>query len=123
MWAVVIERLEFYAYHGVSKEEQAVGHRYLLDLEVGVDRKSAGKDDLSGSIDYSELAALALGECGDPKCRTVEAVAHRLAARIFRTYPHAVEVDLWLRKAAPPMALIAESAGVRLTATRKEFGS
>ncbi len=34
MGKIIIEDMEFYAFHGHYKEEQIVGNRFLVDLEI-----------------------------------------------------------------------------------------
>ena len=34
---ILIQELEFYAYHGASDQEQVVGHRYVVDARLTVD--------------------------------------------------------------------------------------
>ena len=55
MGKIRIEQMEFYAYHGHYKEEQIVGNRFLLDLEIETDMtRPAQTDNLEDAVNYQE---------------------------------------------------------------------
>src|SRR5438552_15743258 len=77
---IFIESIEFYAYHGASDEEQAVGHRYSVDVELRFDTRRAGDtDDLSKTVNYAEVAARIVEVGTGERRRLIEAVAQRMA--------------------------------------------
>ena len=45
MGKIIIEEMEFYAFHGHYQEEQIVGNRFLVDLELEADLSSAAQSD------------------------------------------------------------------------------
>ncbi|HUX46563.1 MAG TPA: dihydroneopterin aldolase [Desulfosporosinus sp.] len=48
--------LEFYAYHGVLSEEQVLGQRFLIDMDLFSDLHQAGSSDQVGdTIHYGEV--------------------------------------------------------------------
>lgn len=48
--------MEFYGYHGVFKEENKLGQRFIVDLQAEVDLAKAGEtDDLQYSVNYGQL--------------------------------------------------------------------
>ena len=56
MGTIILEGMEFYAYHGVYEEEQKIGNRYEVTLSVATDfTDGAAADDIDGTIDYGEL--------------------------------------------------------------------
>lgn len=54
--SITIEGLEVFAYHGVTPGEKALGQRFLLDAEMDLEERAAATDDLSGTVDYEEVA-------------------------------------------------------------------
>lgn len=118
MVTVLVRELEFYAYHGFTDEEQAIGHRYLLSLEVLVATKATESDTLSDTVDYGDLAKVALAAATEPKARLVELVAHRVATAVLEAFPEIAEVEVELVKLLPPMPFVAQSAGVRIVKSR-----
>ena len=56
---IILEKMDFYGYHGVYPEENKLGQRYRVDLTLYVDLKTAGQtDDLSNSVNYAEIYTL-----------------------------------------------------------------
>ena len=51
MGLIKIEDMEFYAFHGHYREEQIVGNRFLVDLEIETDMTAAAaSDDLDDAV-------------------------------------------------------------------------
>lgn len=122
MWTVNVEGLEFYAFHGVSDEEQRIGHRYRLDVSVHLSGiADPDLDDVANTVDYGALAEFLVGIGSATQFRTVEALAWTMAARLFQEFPVVEALDIALAKIAPPMPVIAEAAGVRLEVARDEW--
>ena len=96
-----IEGIEFYGYHGASDEEQSVGHRYEVDLEVRLDTRAAGRsDDLSDTVNYSALSKRVVAIGAREQFRLVEALAERITAALLREFP-IDSVRLRVRKGQP----------------------
>ncbi len=54
--AIHLRGLEFYAYHGVLPEEQILGTRFLIDMDLFVDLSQAGSSDQVGdTVHYGEV--------------------------------------------------------------------
>ena len=45
---IVLEGMQFYGFHGVNPEEQALGQSYLVDLAVELTLSQAGQSDRLG---------------------------------------------------------------------------
>jgi dihydroneopterin aldolase len=118
MDTILIEQLEFYAYHGASDEEQAIGHRYAVDVELRVDTEKAGRTDrLDDTVNYSSVTKRIVDIGTARQFRLLEALAATLAEAILAEF--AVEsVRLRVRKLHPPMQAIAVSVGVTIERSR-----
>lgn len=114
MDTIFVEAIEFYAYHGASDEEQRVGHRYVVDVELTFDTHRAGRsDDLNDTVNYSRVAKRIVAIGTQEQYRLLEALAARLAETILSEFP--VEaVRLRVKKMAPPMNVIARAVGVEV---------
>jgi dihydroneopterin aldolase len=118
MDTIFVDAIEFYAYHGASDEEQSVGHRYSVDVELGYDTRRAGETDrLHDTISYSAVAKSVVRIGTEMQYRLVERLAARMAERLLEEFP-AAWVRLRVKKLRPPMNVIAESAGVQIERTR-----
>ena len=116
--AILIEGITFHAYHGASDEEQAVGHRYSVDVVLEYDvRVAAQSDDLSQTINYSAVAKRVLAIGTENRFRLIETLAERIAADILQNFP-AFAVEVTVRKLLPPMRVPAQATGVKIRRVR-----
>lgn len=116
---IVVTGIEFYGYHGASDEEQAIGHRYVVDVVLEADLRKAGQTDaLEDTINYAEVTQLILRVGTSRQFRLMEALAETLASELLRSYPHAQAIHLRVSKRLPPAGAIIESAGVEMTRRR-----
>jgi len=118
MYTVLIRGLEFYAHHGVPHEEQVIGHRYKLDLEMEVDGGTDENDDIAETVDYGAVAAKVTAMSQALHCQTVERLARVIADRLMQEHMVIQRLTVTVVKRLPPAAIIAEEAGVRITVSR-----
>jgi dihydroneopterin aldolase len=100
-----LNEMMFYGYHGVLAEEQALGQRFVVDLELVTDLRRAGvSDDLDQTVNYSAVYAAVRDIVTGPPCRLIEAVAEAIAARVLADHPTVERVSVRVRKPAVPIA-------------------
>ena len=44
---IILKGMQFYGFHGVNPEERTLGQTYVVDLEVELDLRPAGRSDSS----------------------------------------------------------------------------
>ena len=82
-----LKGMVFYGHHGVTPEEQALGQRIEVDLEVEADLETAAlEDDPELTIDYGELYRIAREVVEGDSVRLLETLAQRVADRIQDEY-------------------------------------
>jgi len=118
MYTVLIRGLEFYAHHGVTHEEQVIGHRYKLDLEIDVEGGTDENDDITETVDYGAAAARITAMCQAHHYKTVERLARVIGDRLMEEHPIIQRLTITVTKRLPPAPIIADEAGVRMTLTR-----
>ena len=73
----------FFGHHGISAEEQTLGQRIEVDLEVEADLEAAGhRDDPDLTIDYSELFRITRDVVEGESVRLLETLGQRIADRV-----------------------------------------
>ena len=118
---ILINGLEFYAYHGASDQEQTVGHRYRVDARLSVDiRAASATDRLSDTVSYSRVAKRLMEVGITEQFRLLEALSQRMADTIFAEFPTVQAITLRAMKLCPPMNAIVESVGVEIERRRPE---
>ena len=56
---IILKGMEFYAYHGVMKEEQRLGQRFIVDITMILSLQEAGETEvLSKTVNYAEVYEL-----------------------------------------------------------------
>lgn len=118
---ILIEGLEFYGFHGVPDEEQAIGHRYGVDVRLTVDtRQAAQTDNVKDTTNYSKVARTLIEVGTKTQFRLLERLAERMTQEVFSNFEQVQAVNLCLRKLLPPMNVIVSAVGVEITRQRIE---
>ncbi len=115
---IFIEKLEVFANHGLFEEEASLGQKFFVSAKLYFDASVAGKsDDLTKSVNYAEACADITRWMKTNRCRLIETVAERLAAKLLKDYPIVREVEVEIRKPWAPIGLPLEC--VSITISRK----
>jgi dihydroneopterin aldolase len=115
---LVIQRLEFMGFCGVTLDERQFPQPIAVDLELDCDISTAAKvDDLEKTVDYAKVAQRIVDMGTGQDACLVETMAERFVSMLFAEFP-VEHVRLWVRKLDPPIKLITGSVGVRLDRTR-----
>ena len=76
--------LEFYAYHGVLPEEQVLGQRFLIDMDLFSDLSQAGVSDKVGdTIHYGEVYQVIKTCVTGDRHQLLEHLAEDIAQRVL----------------------------------------
>ena len=111
---IIMQGMEFYGYHGVLPGEQEIGQRFLVDLELATYLERSGRlDDVSETIDYSEVYGLVEKIVTDERFNLIEALAERIAQAVLGRYS-VEEVMVRVRKPHAPLGGIFEYVGVEI---------
>ena len=110
---------QFFARHGVSDDEQRLGGRYVVDVELHCDlTRPAASDNLANTISYAEVYRAVREIVQGKSFRLIEALAETIAQTLLSNYP-AETVIVRVKKQPPPMDAIVDYAGVEITRQRK----
>lgn len=101
-----IEDLEIFANHGVFPEENRLGQKFLVSMELSVNTRAAGmEDDLARSVDYGEVCHFTSEFLRSHTYRLIEAAAEHLARELLLRYMPVHEVKISLKKPWAPIGL------------------
>lgn len=96
---ILLEGMIFFGYHGTRPEEQSLGQRFVVDVALHLDLRTAGmRDDLTATVDYSMVYQRARTIVEGPPLRLTEAVAERIAAAVLDEHPMVRAVEVRVRK-------------------------
>ncbi|OFX37927.1 MAG: dihydroneopterin aldolase [Bacteroidetes bacterium GWA2_32_17] len=120
MGQIIIEGMEFYAYHGHFAEEQIVGGKFIVDITIDTDTEKAGKSDsLLDALDYQDVYKTIKTEM-ETKSFLLENIAYRIINKLFEKYLSISAIVLKVSKINPPLGGKIEKVSVRL---EKKFPS
>ncbi|WP_309122852.1 dihydroneopterin aldolase [Paenibacillus sp.] len=115
-----LERIQLYGRHGVFAEENRLGQRFYVSLELKLDLSKAGEtDDLQHTVNYAEVYGLVKDVVEGETFKLLEALAETLASRILDAYAKIHEVTVRVMKPHPPFDIVFDGVTVELTRRRK----
>ncbi len=116
---VRIKNAVFYAYHGVGEDEQSLGGKYEVDIDLHCDLSpAADADSLKKTVDYEKVYAVVQEIILARKFRLLEALASTIAKGIIREFYNVESVTIRLRKPHPPVKGVVDYVEVELTHKR-----
>ena len=116
---IIIHDLEIFCNHGVYKEENILGQKFIVDVVLYTDTRKAGLSDrLEDSVNYGHVCAFIEEEMKKQNDKLLERVAERLAAGILRTYPTVFRADIEVKKPWAPVMRHIDYASVRISRSR-----
>jgi dihydroneopterin aldolase len=106
--------MRFYAYHGVYPEENRLGQRFVVDLEIGLDLAPAGRnDDLAQTVNYAEVYEAVRLEVEEKQVRLLETLAENIAGMLLERFS-LEEVRVRVTKPDPPIPGHYDAVGVEI---------
>lgn len=76
--------LEFYAYHGVMPEEQVLGQKFLIDMDLFHNLRQAGSSDkVEDTIHYGEVYKVIESCVTEGRYQLIECLAEEIAQRVL----------------------------------------
>ena len=103
MGTIILEGMEFFAFHGCFKEEQIIGTKFIVDLDIEADTSvSEDSDHLSDTVDYVGLYQCVKSEM-EQKSQLLEHLAKRILTAVQSEFPAIDSIGLKIAKINPPM--------------------
>ena len=119
MGKIIIEAMEFYAFHGHYQEEQIVGNRFLVDLEMETDLSTpSNSDKLDDAVNYQLAYQIIKNEMRRTKSNLLENIGKRILDALYSEMEGIEKTTIRIRKLNPPMGGPIKSVGI--TMSRKQ---
>jgi len=110
---ILLEGMEFYAFHGVMDEERKIGGRYVVNLSVSVPDESGADDNINSTINYQLLYDIVKNVLHE-NSNLIEYLAHQIIRAIYERFTNVTNVKIHLYKYNPPVGGQVERAGIYL---------
>lgn len=108
-----IHNLEVFCNHGVYREENVLGQKFLVDAVLyGSTRKAGLSDELKDSVNYGEICRFISEEMKKQNDKLLEKVAERLAEGILLHFSKVRQVRVEVKKPWAPVMMHLDYASV-----------
>lgn len=119
---IKVNGMMFYGYHGLFPEENKLGQRFTVDVELMGDFRKAGiTDQMEDSIDYGEVYETTKSIMEGKAYHLLESLAETIAKTMFRTFDKLSAIRINIDKPGPPIPGYYESVGVEITRERTDY--
>jgi len=103
MGKILLEGMEFFAYHGCFHEEQVIGTKFVVEVELEIDTtKSEVSDHLQDTVNYQAVYSLVRHEM-EQKSQLIEHVCRRILNAIKNAFPGITALQVTVSKVNPPL--------------------
>jgi len=117
---IILKDLGFYGYHGLMSEEKALGQRFFIDLECGLDlSRAATTDSINGTVSYADVYDVVKLAFENRRMHLIEAVAQNIVDAIFHAFADVTWIIVRVRKPEAPIAMVRGEAAIELHRQRK----
>ncbi len=111
----------FYAYHGVMSDEQNLGGKFEVDVELQCDLSGAKeKDSLLQTVNYEKVYGVMKQTVIGKKFFLIEALAQSIAAGILKEFPEVQKTTIRIRKPGAAVHGIIDHVEVEIESARDE---
>lgn len=101
---IEVRGLSAFGAHGVSEAEREVGRRIVLDIAFTVpSSRAVDADELTGTVDYGAVAALAARIVRDRSTHTLEHLCGLIADAIEDEFGSVTDLEVRAAKPDPPV--------------------
>ena len=102
-YEIVLERMEFRAFHGCYELERRVGNRFTVDLTLRTELgEVAAEDSVELAVNYLTVYEIVRAQMQVTQ-RTIERVAANIIDALYAAFPQLVQVRCTVSKLAPPL--------------------
>ncbi len=116
---ILIEGMQFYAFHGCFKEENAVGNKFVIDIWINTDLSKASESDrLEDTVSYLSVYQKIKHEM-EITSKLLEHVAQRIINNLFTNFLSIVDIKIKITKINPPLGGEIDKVSVILKKTKE----
>ena len=119
-----LKRMVFFGYHGVYPEENKLGQKYYVDLDLRMDlSRAAQSDDVEDTVNYAEIHSLVKGIVEGPPVKLIETLTEKIASTLLHTYTSIIIATVSVTKPNPPFDITFDGVTVEFRRQRDSNGN
>ena len=121
---IELRGMVFYGYHGVGPEEQALGHRFVVDVVMERDLRKAGlSDEPADTVNYSHVFKMVKELVEGPSRKLLENVAETIAQKVLGNFDLEAVRVIVKKPEVPMKGSILDYAAVDIRREREDLHS
>lgn len=110
---IQVKDLEVFCHHGLHKEENILGQKFVVSVSLYTNTRKAGlSDEMTDSVSYGDVCRLIKKEMTRQNDSLLETVAERIARVILLEYKEIDKVKLEVKKPWAPVLMHMDHASV-----------
>lgn len=116
---IVMKSLAFFGYHGVMEEEEKLGQKFFIDIELYTDLNKAGQSDkVDDTVHYGEVYCVVKDIVENKRFKLIEALADNIAESILNDFTPVQGINVVVRKPEAPVPGIFDYVAVEIRRVR-----
>jgi dihydroneopterin aldolase len=121
---MLLKQMVFFGYHGVYPEENKLGQKYIVDLDLRMDlSRAAQSDDVEDTVNYAEIHSLVKGIVEGPPVKLIETLCEKIASTLLGTYTSIIKATVSVTKPNPPFDITFDGVTVEFRRQRDPRGN
>lgn len=121
MDSIRIYDLMVFANHGVLKEENVLGQKFVISANLYMDTKNAAKnDDVSLTVNYADVCMFITRHFQNNTYKLIETAANETAYAILKEFPKIQEIEIEVKKPWAPIHMALDSVSVKIKRKRHD---
>lgn len=120
MSEIILENMEFHAFHGCMEHERNIGNTFLVTVKIEIDTIQAGiSDNLEDTLNYQLIYDVIRTQM-EIRSNLIEHLARRIVDAVMEQFEQIKSIKLKLTKLNPPLGAKVESVSIKLKSKRKK---
>ncbi|CAL5000271.1 unnamed protein product [Urochloa decumbens] len=118
---LILRGLQFHGFHGVMREEQTLGQKFVVDIDAWMDLAAAGESDsIAHTVSYTDIYGIAKDVVEGMPHNLLESVAHSIAKSTLLKFPRISAVRVKVGKPHVAVQGVLDYLGVEIMRHRKK---
>lgn len=118
---IIMSNMAFFANHGVFEEENKLGQKFYVDVDLFLNTKEAGvSDDIYKSVSYGDVYLVIKEIVENNEYNLLEALCENIAIRIFKDFSLIDSIMVRVKKPEAPVPGIFDYFAVEIWRERNE---
>ncbi len=120
MGKIILEDIEFFAYHGCFEEEKIIGNKFIVNLEIEADTSISEKtDNLEDTVNYQEVYNI-INDVMAESCNLLEHLGAKILDAIMSRFTTIHTLKIKVSKLNPPMGAKMHAVSFESERSRKK---